>query len=98
MKVSRRTDIDTAPQFDIRFINEKLEGQYDHIYFILSTLEDEPTDAWEDQGDSFLLIHLPKEQVMDASIDYKAAIVSNLPKLSWLPSEELLAYINERWN
>lgn len=98
MKTSRRTDIETEPLFDIRFINEKLEGQYDHIYFILSTLEDEPTDAWEDQGDSFLLIHLPKEQVMNASIDYKEAILSNLPKLSWLRSEELVDYIEERWN
>ncbi|PHN00801.1 hypothetical protein [Flavilitoribacter nigricans] len=98
MKVSRRTDINTAPLFDIRFINDKLEGQYDNIYFILTTLEDEPTDAWEDQGDSFLLIQLPKEKIKDASIDYKEAIISNLPKLSWLQSEELVAYIEERWN
>lgn len=97
MKVSRRTHIDIAPYFDIRFINEKLKGQYDNIYFILSTLEDEVTDAWEDQGDSFLLIHLPKERVVDASVDYKSEIVRHLPLLSWLPVEELERYVLERW-
>ena len=98
MKVSTRTDISTLPFFDVRFIEQLLIGKYDNIYLILSTLEDEPTDAWEDKGDSFLLINLPKKKVIDASIDYKAEIIKNLPKLSWLKSEELLSYVRERWN
>jgi len=98
MKIGTRTDIETSPLFDVRFIEEKLQGQFDNIYFILSTLDDEPTDAWQDQGDSFLLIHIPKEKVKNASVDYKAEILQNLPRLSWLKADELTAYINERWN
>lgn len=97
MKVSRRTHIDIAPHFDIRFINEKLQGQYDNIYFIFSTLDDDPTDAWEDEGDSFLLIHIPKEKVIEASVDYKDEIISHLPLLSWLQHEELVEYVNACW-
>jgi hypothetical protein len=98
MKISRRTDIHTLPFFDVRSINDKLIGEYDHICLILTTLENEPSDAWEQEGDSFLLINIPKQKVLDASIDYKKEIIENLPKLRWLPTDELLAYINERWN
>jgi len=97
VKVNRRTDVEKESAFDIRFINEKLEGKYDNIYIILSTLEDEPTAAWEESGDNSLLINLPKEKILNASIDYKAEIMQHLPKLSWLESEVLLAYVQERW-
>lgn len=98
MKVNRRTHIDTLPFFDVRFIEAMLKGQYDNIYFIFTTLEDEPTDAWEDQGDSFLVINIPKEKVIDGSIDYKTEMLSHLPRLSWLEPEKLAAYINDRWS
>ena len=98
MKVSSRTDIKTLPFFDVRFVEQLLIGKYDNIYLIFSTLEDEPTDAWEDQGDSFLLINLSKEKVVDASVNYKDEIVKNLAKLSWLPSDDLSSYVHERWN
>lgn len=98
MKISRRTDITTDPVFDVRFIEKLLGGNYDDVYIILSTLEHEPTEAWQQEGNSFLLINIPKQKVVDASIDYKKEIVDNLPKLSWLPTNDLLAYINDRWN
>ena len=98
MKVNRRTDFETSKVFDVRFIEDLLRGEHDNVFLIFSTLENDPTEAWEDQGDSFLLINLPKEKVFSASVDYKEEIVNNLPKLSWLPSEELLSYVNERWN
>jgi hypothetical protein len=97
MKVNRRTQIDALPFFDIRFIEEMLKGQYDNIYFIFTTLDHETDDAWEDQGDSFLLINIPGEKVIEGSIDYRAEILRHLPRLSWLETEELEAYINDRW-
>ena len=97
MKTNVRTDIHTHDYIDVRFIAEMLKGQYDNIYFIFTTLEDEPTDAWEDQGETFLVINIPKEKVVDGSIDYKAEILRHLPRLSWLEPEKLAAYINDRW-
>ncbi|PHN06775.1 hypothetical protein [Flavilitoribacter nigricans] len=97
MRTNVRTDIETSPSFDIRFIEEMLRGQYDHIYFIFTTLENEPDDAWEDQGDSFLVINIPKEKVINGSIDYKAEMLRHLPRLFWLETEELASYINDRW-
>lgn len=97
MKINRRTQVDTLPFFDIRFIEEMLKGQYDNLYFIFTTLENEPDDAWEDQGDSFLVINIPKEKVIDGSIDYKAEMLRHLPLLSWLDTEKLETYINDHW-
>ena len=97
MKVNRRTHKDILPSFDVRFIGEMLKGQYDNIYFIFTTLEDEPSDAWEDQGDSFLLINIAKEKVIDGSIDYKEVMLNELYRLSWLNTNELADYINDRW-
>lgn len=98
MKIRARTDIETDPFLNIRFIEDLLGGQYDDIYIILSTLEDDPTEAWEDQGESFLLINIPKAQVLEATIDYKDHIIQHLPKLSWLSSEQLLTFVNQRWS
>lgn len=97
MKANVRTDIAISNFIDVRFIEEKLKGQYDNIYFIFTTLEDEPTDAWEEDGDSFLLINIPKEKLLDGSVDYKTEILRHLPKLSWLETEVLTAYINNRF-
>lgn len=97
MQIRRRTDITTDPHFDVRFIQEKLQGEYDNVYIIFSTLDNESTDAWEEEGDSFLLIRLPKEEVQNGSIDYRSAILEHLPLLSWLDEEALLKYVTERW-
>lgn len=97
MKTNVRTDIEVSPFLDVRFIESMLSGQYDNIYFIFTTLEDEPSDAWEDQGDSFLLINISKEKVIDGSIDYKEVMLNELYRLSWLNTNELADYINDRW-
>lgn len=97
MKTNVRTDIEVSPFLDVRFIESMLSGQYDNIYFIFTTLEDEPSDAWEDQGDSFLLINIAKEKVIDGSIDYKEVMLNELYRLSWLNTNELADYINDRW-
>ena len=98
MKIGTRTDIETSPKFDVRFIGKILGGEYDNIYLILSTLEDDLSEAWEEKGESFLLINLPKEKIINATIDYKSEILKNLPKLSWLKSDELTTFVQKRWN
>lgn len=96
MKVGTRTDIEVSPFLDVRFIGEMLKGEYENIYLAFTTLEDEATDCWQDEGDTFLIIYIPKEKVISQEIDYKAEIIKHLPLIEWLDYRELIDFVNER--
>ena len=92
MKINRRVDLSSNDALDVRFLEERLQGEYDNVYITFSTIDKE-SEAWVDQGDSFLSIVLKPEDVVEKQVDFRQTILDHIPLLTWLDQRALQKYV-----
>ena len=94
MKFNRKVSQNTIEQVQLEPFNV-LKGKYDNVYitFVAHPKEKE-TEAWEDNGDSFLWLVLPEEKITTAFM--KAALLKELERLHWLDYPQIREFVAER--
>lgn len=72
-----------------------LKGRYDNVYitFVAHPKEKE-TEAWEDNGDSFLWLVLPQEEITAAGM--ATALLKELERFHWLDYQQIREFVAER--
>lgn len=94
MKFNRKVSHNTIEQVQLEPFNV-LKGQYDNVYitFVAHPKEKE-TEAWEDNGDSFLWLVLPEEKITIAGMT--AALLKELERFHWLDYQQIREFVAER--
>lgn len=96
MKFNKRVDTLSYPFVDTLYFNQKLEGQYDHIYvtFVAIAGEDKE-DLWEDNNELFMVIPLPySEACSNQALDLmKTQLLNHVQQLE---DEALLGFIRRK--
>lgn len=100
MQFNKRVDLVTHPIVDSRYFNTRLEdvgGENLYVTFV-AVNDDDATEAWQEEEDSFLWLVLPYEKVLQENPIQlmKKYLIEALPMWDWLDYKSLQVQVAKK--